>query len=351
MNAELASKTSAISPFEQIRLAREVISTEGNSLLSLAQRIDSAFCRAIELILSCDGCVIVSGMGKAGLVGQKIAATLASTGTRSHFLHPGEAVHGDLGRVHSSDVVLILSQSGETEEVVRLLPFWKQARIPLVAVTGRPESTLAGQVDVVLDLGPLEEAGTLGLAPSTSTTAMLALGDALALVISQILEFRADDFARFHPGGNLGKKLAKVEDIMRPLKDCRVAHEAQTVRQILIKAEQPGRRSGAILLMADSGCLSGIFTDSDLARLMEGQRDQALDRPIRHVMTSNPTSIPLASRVTEAVELLARQKISELPVVNVRQHPVGLIDITDVVGILPRDPTLPSETLRLPSNH
>ena len=351
MNAELASKTSAISPFEQIRLAREVISTEGNSLLSLAQRIDSAFCRAIELILSCDGCVIVSGMGKAGLVGQKIAATLASTGTRSHFLHPGEAVHGDLGRVHSSDVVLILSQSGETEEVVRLLPFWKQARIPLVAVTGRPESTLAGQVDVVLDLGPLEEAGTLGLAPSTSTTAMLALGDALALVISQILEFRADDFARFHPGGNLGKKLAKVEDIMRPLKDCRVAHEAQTVRQILIKAEQPGRRSGAILLMADSGCLSGIFTDSDLARLMEGQRDQALDRPIRHVMTSNPTTIPLASRVTEAVELLARQKISELPVVNVRQHPVGLIDITDVVGILPRDPTLPSETLRLPGNH
>jgi arabinose-5-phosphate isomerase len=351
MNVELASKTSAISPFEQIRLAREVISTEGNSLLALAQRIDSEFCRAIELILSCDGCVIVSGMGKAGLVGQKIAATLASTGTRSHFLHPGEAVHGDLGRVHSSDVVLILSQSGETEEVVRLLPFWKQARIPLVAVTGRPESTLAGQVDVVLDLGPLEEAGTLGLAPSTSTTAMLALGDALALVISQILEFRADDFARFHPGGSLGKKLAKVEDIMRPLKDCRVAHEAQTVRQILIEAEQPGRRSGAILLMDDSGCLSGIFTDSDLARLMEGQRDQALDRPIRHVMTSNPTTITLASRVTEAVELLARQKISELPVVNVRQHPVGLIDITDVVGILPRDPTLPSETLRLPGNH
>jgi|TARA_B100000809_G_C15130542_1_gene528239 arabinose-5-phosphate isomerase len=351
MNVELASKTSAISPFEQIRLAREVISTEGNSLLSLAQRIDSEFCRAIELILSCDGCVIVSGMGKAGLVGQKIAATLASTGTRSHFLHPGEAVHGDLGRVHSSDVVLILSQSGETEEVVRLLPFWKQARIPLVAVTGRPESTLAGQVDVVLDLGPLEEAGALGLAPSTSTTAMLALGDALALVISQILEFRADDFARFHPGGNLGKKLAKVEDIMRPLKDCRVAHEAQTVRQILIAAEQPGRRSGAILLMDDSGCLSGIFTDSDLARLMEGQRDQALDRPIRHVMTSNPTTISLASRVTEAVELIARQKISELPVVNVRQHPVGLIDITDVVGILPRDPTLPSETLRLPGNH
>ena len=224
------------------------------------------------------------------------------------FLHPGEAVHGDLGRVHSSDVVLILSQSGETEEVVRLLPFWKQARIPLVAVTGRPESTLAGQVDVVLDLGPLEEAGALGLAPSTSTTAMLALGDALALVISQILEFRADDFARFHPGGNLGKKLAKVEDIMRPLKDCRVAHEAQTVRQILIAAEQPGRRSGAILLMDDSGCLSGIFTDSDLARLMEGQRDQALDRPIRHVMTSNPTTISLASRVTEAVELIARQK-------------------------------------------
>ena len=351
MNAELASKTSVISPFDQIRLAREVISTEGNSLLLLAQRIDSEFCRAIEPILSCHGCVIVSGMGKAGLVGQKIAATLASTGTRSHFLHPGEAVHGDLGRVHSSDIVLVLSQSGETEEVVRLLPFWRQTRIPLIAVTGRPESTLASQVDVVLDLGPLEEAGTLGLAPSTSTTAMLALGDALALVISQILEFRADDFARFHPGGNLGKRLAKVEDIMRPLKDCRVASEARTVRQILIEAEQPGRRSGAILLMDDLGCLSGIFTDSDLARLMEGQRDQALDRPIRHVMTSNPTTIPLASRVTEAVELLARQKISELPVVNVRQHPVGLIDITDVVGILPRDPTLPPETLRLPGNH
>ena len=349
MSAEPVSRNSVISPFEQIRLAREIINTEGTTLLALAKRIDTEFCRAIELLLSCNGCVIVAGMGKAGLVGQKIAATLASTGTRSHFLHPGEALHGDLGRVHSSDVVLLLSQSGETEEVTSLLPCLRESRIPLIAMTGRPESTLAKQATVILDLGPLEEAGTLGLAPTTSTTAMLAMGDALALVTSQMLRFRAEDFARFHPGGSLGRKLAKVEDIMRPLVDCRLASEGKSVRQILIELERPGRRSGAILLTDDTGRLSGIFTDSDLARLMEGQRDEDLDKAISRVMTSKPAHVPLGTRMADAVELLAQQKISELPVVNGALHPVGLIDITDVVGILPRDLDSKSQTLLLTS--
>ena len=215
MSTEAASRLTPLSRFEQIRLAREILRTEGQALLSLSERLGDDFCRAVDVLFHCRGSVIVSGMGKAGLVGQKIAATLASTGTRSHFLHPGEAIHGDLGRVHRDDAVLMLSFSGETDEVTRLLPSLRA--IPLVAITGKPHSTLGRQAAVTLDLGPIREACTLGLAPSTSTTAMLALGDALALVLSRMRSFGALDFVRFHPGGSLGRKLAKVDDLMRPL--------------------------------------------------------------------------------------------------------------------------------------
>ena len=335
MSAEAASSRSLISPFEQIQLARDIIRTEGETLVKLAERIGEDFCRATKLLLTCQGSIIVSGMGKAGLVGQKVAATMASTGTRSHFLHPGEAVHGDLGRVHSSDVVLLLSQSGETDEILRLLPSLSEIDVSVIAITGSPESSLGRHADITLDLGSLREAGDLGLAPSTSTTAMLALGDALSLVTSQMREFCAEDFARFHPGGSLGRQLARVDDIMRPLAVCRVAHLNNTVRNVLIASERPGRRSGAILLMDDFDRLAGIFTDSDLARLLENQQDGALDRSISEVMTVQPTTIQSGSRVKEAIQLLAQRKLSEIPVVDDRQSPLGLIDITDVVGVQP----------------
>ena len=339
MGTQAANRSSLLNPFEQIQLAREIIHAEGSALLSLAQRIDREFCRAADQLYSCQGSVIVCGMGKAGLVGQKIAATMASTGTRSHFLHPGEAVHGDLGRVHRSDIVLFLSQSGETEEVVRLLPLLSATHTPVIAMTGHPDSTLAKCAEVVLDLGHLEEAGTLGLAPSTSTTAMLALGDALALVTSHMRQFGAEDFARFHPGGSLGRKLARVDDVMRPLSDCRVSTEEKTVRTVLVDVERPGRRSGAVLLTNCQGKLTGIFTDSDLVRLLESQRDDCLDRPIYQVMTQPPTTVDSGTRIMDAVVILAQRKFSELPVVDQQSQPLGLIDITDIVGVLPEEPT------------
>ncbi len=337
MNTHAAVRRLPLTEFEQLRLARDIIRAEGQALLALADRLSGEFCQAIDLLVECSGSVIVSGMGKAGLVGQKLVATLASTGTRSHFLHPAEAVHGDLGRIHRDDVILMLSQSGETEEIVRLLPTLAEMQVPLIAITAKTDSKLARYATVILDIGPLKEACPLGLAPSTSTTVMLALGDALALVASRVRNFGPEDFARFHPAGSLGRKLAKVEDVMRPLDQCRVADDGKTVRQVLVEGGRPGRRTGAILLTNQAGELTGIFTDSDLARLFERKCDQAVDQPILNVMTAAPLAVSLGSKLSDAVDLLVQRKISELPVLDSHGKPVGLIDITDVLGMLPRD--------------
>lgn len=341
MSTEALALQGKLSPFEQLRYARQIILLESQTLARVADRLDSNFCRAVEYLYRCQGSVIVSGMGKAGLVGQKIMATLASTGTPSHCLHPAEAVHGDLGRVQPQDVMLILSQSGETEEVVRLLPSLAELGVPIIAITGRAHSRLGRAATVTLDLGPLEEACALGLAPSTSTTAMLAVGDALALVASRMRNFRREDFARFHPGGSLGLKLSKVDDHLRPLPQCRLAEESKTVREVLVAVSVSGRRSGAIMLVNEEGRLTGIFTDSDLARLFERRRDQQIDQPIRQVMTAHPVTVPLGSMMVDAVKIMAERKISELPVVDAQQRPVGMIDITDVVGLLPKEAGLP----------
>jgi arabinose-5-phosphate isomerase len=337
MSSHGATPLDQLTPFEQIRYGREIIQQEAQALQTLARQLGNDFARATAYLHSCRGTVVVTGMGKAGLIGQKISATLASTGTRSIFLHPAEAVHGDLGRVGSDDVVLALSQSGETEEVVRLLPALAAIRLPIIAITTHAKSTLGRAARVALELGALQEACPLGLAPSTSTTAMLALGDALALVTSRLLAFGHADFARVHPAGNLGRQLRRVEEQMRPLAECRMAHDGQNVREVFAELRRPGRRTGAILLVGPTGALTGLFTDSDLARLFEDRRDEALDRPIAEVMTSNPRTIPLGSMLMEAVEILAELKISELPVVNLLGAPVGLLDITDVVGMIPED--------------
>ncbi len=337
MSMEAAVATGELSPFEQLRFARQVILTESRALAKVADRLDGQFCRAVELIFACRRSVIVSGMGKAGLIGQKIMATLASTGTPSHCLHPAEAVHGDLGRVGRDDVMLMLSQSGETEEIVRLLPSLGDLGVPMVAITSKAESTLGRAVSVVLELGPLEEACALGLAPSTSTTAMLAVGDALALTVSRMRRFSREEFARFHPAGSLGYQLSKVEDHMRPLGQCRLADECETVREVLIRGSLPGRRTGATMLVDAEGLLAGIFTDSDLARLFERRRDQDLDRPVREVMTKEPLRVAAGAMMIDAVAIMARRKISELPVVDAGGNPIGLIDITDVVALLPKE--------------
>ena len=319
--------------------AREVIGAEARAVNDLIDRVDHTFYEAVEIIRAGRGALIVTGMGKAGLIAQKLTATFASTGVRAHFLHPAEAFHGDLGRVHDDDVVLALSQSGETGEVLQLLPALRLLGVKLIAMTASADSTLGRAATVTLPLGRLEEACSLRLAPSTSTTVMLALGDALALVISKMKGFNAEDFARFHPGGSLGRKLSPVDEHMRPLAQCRVARDSQTVREVLVATTKSGRRPGAIMLVDKVAKLTGLFTDSDLARLIESRHDAALDLPMCEVMAKDPTTIGSGSRMAAAIEIMTERKFSELPVVDRRGRPVGMIDVTDVVGMLPEPTT------------
>lgn len=319
--------------FDELREARDVIRHEAQTLHDLSRRLDSSLCDAVDLLRRCAGTVIVTGMGKAGLIGRKIAATLASTGTQALFLHPAEAVHGDLGCVSSDDVVLALSNSGETDEIRRLLPILKQFDVPLIAITANERSALGQSADVTLGLGAIREAGSLGLAPTASTTAMLALGDALALVVSQSRGFTKQQFARNHPGGSLGLQVTTVSEVMRQGDQLRIAPETASVRDALVTPGSPGRRTGAVMLVDAEGRLSGVFTDSDLVRLLETRREGQLDAPIGDVMTRRPKTITPEAMIAEAIEILSAHHISELPVLDSDGRPVGLVDITDLVGI------------------
>jgi arabinose-5-phosphate isomerase len=332
-DAPLALETEA----QGLSFAREVLRIEAQALERVRDQLGVSIARAADLVFRCPGSVIVTGMGKAGLVGQKMAATLASTGTRAFPLHPAEAVHGDLGRIRADDVVIALSQSGETEEVLRLIPALRRLGACLVAITQHPGSTLGQAADLCIALGPIEEACPLGLAPSASTTALMAVGDALALLVSRMRDFRAEDFALYHPAGSLGRKLLRVEDVMRTGLGLRRARADETVRAVFVRLAGPRRRSGAVLIEDDDERLLGIFTDSDLARLFEKRREADLDRPIGDVMTSEPIQIQVGATLAEAVELLKARKISELPVVDRGGHLVGLIDVTDLIALVPAD--------------
>ena len=324
-----------MSSFEKVKLARDVILAEIAALNELAERLPADIAKAADQLAACHGSVIVVGVGKAGWIGQKLSATLASTGTRSHFVHPSEAMHGDLGRIGPDDLVLALSNSGETEELLQILPSLKSRGTQVVSMTATADNSLARHSDLVLDFGKFREACPLGLAPTTSTTVMLAMGDALAMVVMKIKSLQPHDFARHHPGGSLGRKLSGVDEIMRPIEECRLARQRMTVREVYVELAGPRRRAGAVVLVDDQGKLSGIFTDSDLARLLERGRDQALDSPIERVMTRNPAFVSSGSQAMVAVEILASLNISELPVVDECNRPLGLIDVTDVVGLFP----------------
>ena len=320
---------------DSLVFAQNIIKQEATALDQLASRLDARLIDAVERIEACRGAVLVSGMGKAGLIGQKISATLCSTGTRSFFLHPGEAIHGDLGRVVKEDLLVVFSMSGETEELTRLLPSLRQMSGGLIAITSRASSTLGKHSDVVIELGPMNEADINGLAPSTSTAAMLAVGDALALTLSHRRGFRAQDFVQFHPGGSLGRKLTPVAEVMREMGDCRIANDTQSVRETFVTLRRSGRRTGAVMIVDDAGLLVGIFTDSDLARLLEAGADESLNQSVADVMTGNPITVEQSALMPEALRLLADHQISELPVVDSQGKPKGLIDITDLVSWLP----------------
>ena len=322
---------------EALEFARRVLRIEAIALERVRDRLTVAIARAAEAIHGCRGSVIVTGMGKAGLVGQKLAATLASTGTRAFPLHPADAVHGDLGRIRADDVVVALSQSGETEEVLRLIPTLRRFGAVVISITERASSSLGRASDICVALGPIEEACPLGLAPTASTTALMAVGDAVALLVSKWRDFSAEDFATLHPGGSLGRKLTRVEEVMRTGSQLRRARASETVREVFVRLAGPRRRTGAVLIEDETASLVGIFTDSDLARLFEKRREHELDRPIGEVMTVGPRKLGLGATVSEAVEIMRTYKISELPIVDHDNHLVGLIDITDLIGLVPAD--------------
>ena len=314
--------------------AREVIEAEAEAIGSVTPIVNASFAKAAEMIYNCAGSCIVSGIGKAGIIGQKISATMASTGTPSHFLHPAEAVHGDLGRLRKSDIVIVLSYGGETDEIIRLINLVKQLQIKLIAITGDSESTLSKYADVILCMGKINEACPLGVAPSVSTACMLAIGDALAFTVMKVRNFSVEDYVRFHPGGSLGAKLMTVEQSMmfRPGEELPIAQLTDTVSQLLEKTSDV-KRHGAVMVVDKEGKLAGIVTDADLRRLMTQHGQKAFQFRAGDIMTAGCKRIRADSLAAEATAIFHKYRIDDLPVVDADDKPVGLIDVQDIVTI------------------
>jgi arabinose-5-phosphate isomerase len=319
------------SPLRQF--ARQVLETESAAVRQIVSQLDESFDRAVQLILDRPGAVLTSGIGKAGHVARKLSASFSSTGTPSHFLNPAEALHGDVGSVRKGDVVLILSYSGESDEILRMLSVVKKLGSPVVAITSTAGSSLARFADIVLKVGRIEEACPLGLAPSATTTAMAALGDALFLSVMKSRDFTAEEFALYHPGGQLGRKLIRVKEAMtfRIGENLPVASDRLNVGQVLHEVSSIKRRSGAVVLVDETGRISGIFSDGDLRRALTNDDGAVLQRPIRDLMTRNPKRIRGDQLASEAIALMRPFRIDELPVVDDEDKPIGMIDIQDLV--------------------
>lgn len=317
-----------------LEYARKVINSEAQAIKQVVHVVDQSFAASLEMLYKCSGSVIVSGIGKAGIIGQKISATLASTGTPSHFLHPAEAVHGDLGRLRENDIVVVLSHGGETDEIKRLINLVKKRGIKLIAITGDGDSTLAKYSDVVLCMGRQTEACPLGVAPSVSTGCMLAIGDALALTLMKARSFGVEDYVRFHPGGLLGTELMTVEQSMmfRPGDPMAISRCNDTIKQMLEKTKDV-KRHGAVMVVDKSGRLTGIITDADLRRLITHNSDKALEYKVGKVMTPNCKRIRSDALAAEATAIFHKYRIDELPVVDADDKPVGLIDVQDIITI------------------
>jgi len=314
--------------------ARRVIETEAEAIKSVASIVDDYFAKAAEMICNCTGSCILSGIGKAGIIAQKISATMASTGTPSHFLHPAEAVHGDLGRLRKDDIVIVLSYGGETDEVTRLINLVKQLEIKLISITGDNDSTLSRHSDVVLCMGEVNEACPLGVAPSVSTTCMLAIGDALAFTVMKARNFGVEDYVRFHPGGSLGAKLMTVEQSMmfKPGESLPIAELTDTIRELFDKTSNI-RRHGAVMIVDKDGKLAGIITDADIRRLMVKYDQDAFNIKVADVMTTECKKIRADALAAEATAIFHKHRIDELPVVDSKDRPVGLIDVQDILTI------------------
>jgi arabinose-5-phosphate isomerase len=313
-----------------LEAAREVIRAEARAVAQVADRLGPAFRKAVSLVVACRGRVVCTGIGKAGFLAQRLSAVLASIGTPSLYLHPADAVHGDMGRVARDDVMVAISNSGATEELLRLLPTIRALGVHLIALTGRPDSPLAAAAGVILDVGPVDEAGPIGMVPTASSAALHALGDALAMAVSRHRPFTHEDYARNHPGGALGRKLLKVRELMREGDANPVIGRDATLREVLLVMNARGRPGCAVVRGRD-GRLAGLFTDGDLRRLLErGPID--LECPVRDVMTAGPATIDADDRVVEAAELMRTKRVDQLPVVDSRGVPIGLLDVQDLLA-------------------
>jgi arabinose-5-phosphate isomerase len=311
--------------------ARDAIAIEAAAVQALAERINEAFARAVALIVECRGRVVVTGIGKSGAIGRKLAATLASTGTPALFLHPAEGVHGDLGMVSAGDVLIVLSQSGYTEEINAILPALKRLEVPIIAFTGRMHSPLADQADVTIDVAVEREACPLGLAPTASTTAQIAMGDALAVAVMTARRFTREDFAARHPGGSLGQKTGRaVGDLMRRGEEVALVSPDATLRDVLFAIT--AARAGAAAVADESRRLLGIITDGDVRRALLAD-DNAMRQPAEVVMTRHPKIAHPDEPAVEAYGLMREYKIGDMPVLDGERRVVGMLSVKDMLDL------------------
>lgn len=317
-----------VEPTNIIACGRRVLQLEAAALAQVETRLDTNFVTAVQRLIDCPGKVICSGMGKAGLIAQKVAATFASTGISAIFLHPAEAMHGDLGIVTAGDVALLFSNSGESEEVVRLLPYLASRQVYRIALTASAHSSLGRNCELTLAMGVLEEACPLQLAPSSSTTALLALGDALALTVLELRGFTTEEYARLHPGGTLGRMVSRVEEWMRTGVRCPCVSPETTVRAAIRAISHA--RAGLACVIDSKGYLLGVFTDGDFRRHWD-QRGEIADLPVAPLMTQPGLSIKIGTLVRDAQHIMAERHINALPVVDENGVVVGLLDLQDIV--------------------
>ena len=309
--------------------AKEVIRKEAKAIANLEKKIDQKFSRAVELCLKCKGRVIVTGIGKSGIISRKIAATLTSTGTPAFFLHPTEGTHGDVGMVRKNDVVIAISKSGETDEVYQLIPLFKRVGVPIITFTGNIKSPLAEKSDVVIDVSVDEEACPYDLVPTSSTTAALVMGDALAIALLEERDFSSEDFALLHPGGQLGRKLIlKVSDIMHSGDEIPKVAEDTGIKEVIL--EMTSKRLGTTTVVNQKGELVGIFTDGDLRRVVE-RTDNIFSLKAKQVMSKNPKTISADELAVKALNLMESYSITSLVITNGKKEPVGIVHLHDIL--------------------